>query len=140
MSKIQNYAAYAVFAVALMATLGSLVMSELFDWPPCTLCWYQRIFMYPIVIVSCVGIARRSRDWTVTTLALAGIGWLLAAYHTLLQWGVISSALAPCAEGVSCADKEFAWLGFITIPFLSLMAFTSIIALTVVYEKGVKSE
>lgn len=140
MSKLFGYAGYGAFGVALMATLTSLLMSELFNMVPCSLCWYQRIFMYPLVIVIGLGIMRRDNNWMLTTLILSGIGWVVALYHTLLQWSIIPESMAPCVAGVSCAEQEINLLGFITLPFLSLMAFTAIIVMTVVFQKGVQHE
>ncbi len=141
MLKLVDYSGYGAFAVALMGTLSSLVASEVFDLPPCDLCWYQRVFMYPIAFIIGIGIMRRDRNWPVTALALAGVGWVIALYHSLLQWGIIPSTLAPCTGGVSCATPEMdPILGFITIPFMSLVAFTGIIILTAIFWKGVQSE
>jgi disulfide bond formation protein DsbB len=136
MSRVVSFACYGAFTVALLATLGSLVMSEAFGLVPCVLCWYQRIFMYPLVIVVGVGILRRDGTWPYTALPLAAIGWLIALYHSLLQWSIIPEKLAPCVEGISCTSKQIDWLGFITIPFMSLVAFTAIIILSVLYLKG----
>lgn len=141
MNKLIEYAGYGVFGVAMMATLSSLVASEVFNLPPCDLCWYQRVFMYPIAIIVGVSIMRRDKSWPLTTLILSGIGWLIALYHSLLQWSIIPSTLAPCTNGVSCATTEIdPFLGFITIPFMSLLAFTAIIALSVVFLKGTKND
>lgn len=139
MSKITNYLGYGAFGVALIATLASLTLSEIFKWVPCDLCWYQRIFMYPLVVVIGVGVMRRDSSWPITALALSVVGWIIALYHSLLQWNIIPSDLAPCTNGVSCAVREIdPLLGFITIPFLSLAAFTTIIIMTALYWKGVK--
>lgn len=140
MNKLFGYAGYVAFGMALIATLSSLYLSEVLHWTPCVLCWYQRICMYPLVIVTGVGVIRRTDDWPLTTMILGGIGWMIALYHSLLQWGVISEALAPCVEGVSCVTKHFAWFGFITIPFLSFVAFTVIIAMSLLAWKEKKSE
>lgn len=140
MNKVTDYVGYGAFGVALMATLGSLAASEVFHIPPCSLCWYQRIFMYPLVIIIGMGIVRRDKSWPLYTMAIAGVGGLIALYHSLLQWGVISSSLAPCVGGVSCAEQEFNFLGFITMPFLSFIAFISIIAMTAVFWKGSKND
>jgi len=96
--------------------------------------------MYPLVAIIGVGVARRSDEWPITALILAGIGWVIALYHSLLQWGVISESLAPCVEGVSCVVKHTAWFGFITIPFLSFVAFTIIIAMSALAWKGKKND
>lgn len=140
MSKFTVYAGYIAFGMALIATLSSLYLSEVLHWTPCILCWYQRILMYPLVVVTGVGVIRRSKDWPIMALILGSVGWIVALYHSLLQWGVISEALAPCAEGVSCVTRHSAWFGFITIPFLSFTAFTIIITMSFLAWKGMKSE
>ena len=97
--------------------------------------------MYPLAFIIGIGIMRRDHNWPFTAIILAGIGWLIALYHSLLQWGIIPSTLAPCTNGVSCATQEFdAWLGFITMPFMSFVAFTLIIICTVIFWKGVQNE
>jgi disulfide bond formation protein DsbB len=110
--------------LALLATLGSLFFSEVMKLPPCVLCWYQRISMYPLVVLLAVGWLRA--DPKVTTYAgpLAAIGWGIAVYHNLLYYHLIPESITPCTEGVSCTSRQIEWLGFITIPLLSLMAFT----------------
>ena len=141
MSKLLGYAGYAAFGVALAAMLGSLLMSEILHWPPCRLCWYQRIFMYPLVFVIGIAIMRKDTlSWPITTLVLSGIGWIIALYHSLLQWKILPESMAACTSGVSCTTAEISWLGFITIPFMSLLAFTAIIALTVIYWRGTQNE
>ena len=141
MSKISGYVGYVAFTMALIATLSSLFLSEVLHWIPCELCWYQRICMYPLVVVIGVGVMRRDTNWPLTATILASIGWMISLYHSLLQWGVIPSTLAPCRDGVSCAVQEFdAWLGFITVPFMAFVAFTVIIVMSVIAWKGVSRE
>jgi disulfide bond formation protein DsbB len=122
---------YGVFLQSVIATLGSLYFSEVMKLVPCVLCWYQRICMYPIVSLSFVGIARNNRSATWYILPLAMIGWSIALFHNLLYYGVIPHALQPCATGVSCTSQTIAWLGFITIPLLSFVAFTIILTLLI---------
>lgn len=136
MPRLESFAGYAVFATALLATVGSLVMSEAFGLVPCVLCWYQRIFMYPLVIIVGLGIVRKDHAWPLTVLPLTVIGWLIALYHSLLQWDIIPERLAPCVEGVSCITKQVNALGFVTIPFMSLVAFSIIIIFGALYLKG----
>lgn len=136
MSGWKTYIGYAAFTIALLATVGSLAMSEGYGLVPCVLCWYQRILMYPLVLVIGVGIMRKDSTWTYTALSLAVIGWLIALYHSLLQWGFISERLAPCVAGVSCTNKQIDLFGFITIPFMSLLAFSAIIILSWLFMKG----
>lgn len=140
MNKLLGYAGYAAFGIAMVAAVSSLLASEVFKLPPCELCWYQRVFMYPLVIIIGLGVLRRETSWILTTIVVGGIGWLISLYHSLLQWGIIPSTLAPCTGGVSCAEQEFIWFGFITMPFLSFMAFTAIIGCAVIFWKGEQNE
>jgi disulfide bond formation protein DsbB len=64
-------------------------------------------------------------------LPLAALGWLVAAYHVLLIAGVVPESLKPCTQGVPCSEKVIEWFGFVTIPLLSLVAFSAIAALLV---------
>lgn len=115
-----------LFFQALIATFGSLYFSEVMLLPPCILCWYQRIAMYPLVAIFAVGIIRQDKNvaWYALPSALIGLG--IAIYHNLLYYGIIPESIQPCKLGVSCTTKFFEWFGFITIPFLSLVAFTVI--------------
>jgi disulfide bond formation protein DsbB len=121
------------FIVALVAMLGSLFYSNIAGYTPCTLCWFQRIMMYPLVIL--FGIAAIKKDYTVRRYALpmAIIGALIAAYQYSTQ---IMLKAAPCsATGPSCAAR-YAWtLGYITIPMMALTAFALIITLMIVAKK-----
>ncbi len=110
------------------ASLGSLFFSEVMELPPCSLCWYQRVFMFPLAIVLLVGTLTSDVGCVRYALPLAVLGWVVAAYHVLLHIGVISEDLAPCQQGVSCAKIQFELLGFASIPALSLAAFSAIAA------------
>jgi disulfide bond formation protein DsbB len=124
---------YSAWVQAVAATAGSLYFSEVRDFPPCELCWYQRIFMYPLVVIIAVGLIRRDRRLHWTVLPLAGLGLVVAIYHNLLQQGVIEESITKCQIGVSCEAKLIEWLGFITIPMMSLVAFAVITVLTALY-------
>ena len=124
---------YLAWAQALVATTGSLFLSEVLGYPPCVLCWYQRIAMYPLVVVLAVGILRRDRGVYQTVLPLSLIGLAIALYHNLLYVGFIPEAASACRAGVSCTTRFFEWFGFVTIPFLSLTAFTVITILMLIY-------
>jgi disulfide bond formation protein DsbB len=113
---------------ALIATLGSLYFSEVMTLPPCVLCWYQRIAMYPLVVVLGVGLLLRERRIRLYALPLSLAGLAIALYHNLLYYGIIPESIQPCTTGVSCTSRQIEWLGFITIPLLSLVAFTVISA------------
>ena len=117
--------------IAAIATGGSLFFSEVMEFPPCVLCWYQRIAMDPLVAIFLVGSFRGARESYAFALPLVVIGWLTAVYHNLLHYEIVPESASPCREGVSCATVYIDWLGFITIPMLSLFAFTLIGAILI---------
>lgn len=135
-----NILPYLAWSVALVATTGSLFFSEVMELPPCLLCWYQRIAMYPLVAVIAAGIVLR--DWRLKyyalPLALAGV--VIAVYHNLLYYHIIPESIAPCQAGVSCTSRQIEWFGFITIPLMSLAAFVLIAACLLLYKSKHRRE
>lgn len=123
---LSTYGLYFAWLVALVATAGSLYFSEVRNFIPCALCWWQRIFMYPIVFVLGVASFRQDKSATVYALPLAVIGGLIAIYHIILQNTNWLGAPQGCAVGVPCSAKYINWLGFISIPVLALTAFVLI--------------
>jgi disulfide bond formation protein DsbB len=138
-SWLPEHNVYVAWALALASTLGSLYFSEILKIPPCVLCWYQRIFMYPLVVILGVGILRREKDVWAYALPLSIIGFGVALYQNLLVWHVVKESLAPCTLGVSCVEQTFITLNFITIPLLSLVAFTFITILMLIYRGAHKN-
>ncbi|MDX1686468.1 MAG: disulfide oxidoreductase [Candidatus Promineifilaceae bacterium] len=122
---IQEYAPAVAALVAITATLGSLYYSEVAGYIPCTLCWYQRILMYPLVAVTLVGLISRDHFLPRYVLPLSLIGIFISSYHYLLQLGIIGSSNV-CTTGVPCSGRFVNWFGFITIPLQALTAFTLI--------------
>jgi disulfide bond formation protein DsbB len=115
------------FFVSLFAVTGSLFLSDFARLAPCKLCWFQRVFMFPQVIL--LGLAAVKNDYGVKkyVLALSITGSAIAIYHYLLQMSPIP---LPCTdEVVDCAAKQLNYFGYITIPFMSLTAFLLIIIL-----------
>ncbi len=130
---------YVFFAwfVSLVAMFGSLFFSEVMKLPPCVLCWYQRILMYPLVLILAVGWLLKDRNlfWYAFPLAIGG--WLISIYHNLLYYGVIADSIIPCTEGISCTSRQIEWFGFLTIPLMSHAAFKLIgILLLIERRKG----
>jgi disulfide bond formation protein DsbB len=113
------------------ATLGSLFFSEVMDLPPCSLCWYQRIFMFPLPILLLMGLFPLDAKVVRYALPLALAGWAIAAYQTLLQLGIIPESAAPCSQGVSCSSAYLELFGFVSIPVLSLLAFSGVVGLLI---------
>ena len=129
---------YVAWAQALVATTGSLYFSEVMRLPPCSLCWYQRIAMYPLVVVLGVGLASSDPRARWYALPLALLGWVIAAYHNLLYYKVIPEGFTTCTSGVSCTSRQIEWLGFVTIPLLSLVAFTVVLACLLMFKQPSK--
>jgi len=120
---------FIAWLIATVSTLGSLFFSEVMDLTPCVLCWYQRIFLFPLPVVLLVGLFPFDKKVVRYALPLAIIGLLFTVYHCLLFFGFIPESLQPCSQGVSCADDSMVLFGFLPIPLLSLASFLIIITL-----------
>jgi disulfide bond formation protein DsbB len=116
------------WVVAVLATGGSLYFSEVADFEPCRLCWYQRIAMYPIVAILVVGAFRRDRAAAVYAGTLAAIGALISAYHVALEW-IPALDSGACDVGTPCTLIWFREFGFISLPTLALVAFGLILTI-----------
>lgn len=127
---------YVVWVLALIATAGSLFFSEVMELPPCVLCWYQRIAMYPLVLIVGAGIIARDPRWKVYALPLSSVGLVVSIYHNLLYYGLIPESVTPCKQGISCTTVQIEWLGFITIPLMALTGFAVVNALILLYRPG----
>ncbi len=112
---------------SILAMLGSLYFSQVLRLPPCVLCWYQRIAMYPLVVILGVGLYLKDKRVVYYAAPLAIFGWLVAMYHNLLYYKFLPESIIPCKLGVSCTTKLIEWAGFITIPLLSLAGFSVIL-------------
>lgn len=123
---------FGAWLIATASMLGALFFGEVMKLPPCVLCWYQRICMFPLVLILPLGLFPFDRKVLRYALPLAVIGWLFAAFHLLLVAGVIPESIQPCTQGVPCSETVIEWFGFVTIPLLSVVAFSTIIALLVV--------
>ena len=132
-SALTDLLPYAAWLLALLSAAGSLFFSEVMDLPPCVLCWYQRIAMYPLVLIIGIGIITKDVRWKVYALPLALIGLALAVYHNLVYYGVIPESLTPCTRGVSCSERQIDWFGVVTIPLMGLMSFLIISLMILIY-------
>jgi disulfide bond formation protein DsbB len=101
------------------------------ELPPCALCWYQRVFMFPLVLIFLVGLFPFDRKAIKYALPVAIAGWGTAFYHFLLYSGFIPASIQPCSQGVSCSETYLGLFGFLTIPLLSLISFSTIIVLLI---------
>ena len=132
---LSRYGLIIVFISSFLSLIGSLVLSIGLDFPPCDLCWYQRIFMYPITFVS--GLALIKGDYkggSMYSILLAVVGGFLALYHFIIQQsekmtesGFICGLGSVDGKYVSCGTPYFVEFGFVSIPFMSLSVFILII-------------
>ncbi len=120
---------FASWLIASIATLGALFFGEVMKVPTCALCWYQRIFMFPLVLILPAGLFPLDPRVVRYALPLSIGGWAVALFHVLVVAGFIPEKVQPCTQGIPCSETHIQWLGFITIPLLALVAFTVIIAL-----------
>ena len=138
-SAINEILPYAAWVLALLSVAGSLFFSEVVELPPCVLCWYQRIAMYPLVLIIGIGIATKDGRWKIYALPLALIGLALAGYHNLIYYGVIPESLTPCTQGVSCSERQIEWFGFVTIPLMGLLSFLMISAALLIHRPSAEA-
>lgn len=116
------YGEILTLGVALSAMLGSLYFSEVAAFVPCKLCWYQRILMYPLTLITLVGILNNDKKLPAYILPFSITGMGISTYHYLIQLGLFGHP-AGCAVGIPCNVRYVNYFGFVTIPFLALTAF-----------------
>lgn len=124
---IKSYSLYLAWLVSIVAVCGSLFFSEVMRFEPCKLCWFQRIFMYPQVVLLGMACYKNDRRQIPYLLPLSFIGGAVSLYHYAEQKIPGLAKLLPCTVGVPCNQDYIDWLGFITIPLLALTAFILII-------------
>jgi disulfide bond formation protein DsbB len=120
-----------------LSTTISIFFSSIMEFAPCVLCWYQRICLFPLVLILGAGLISVDKNVVKYSLPLAIAGWLVALYHTLLYSGIIPESIQPCSQGVSCTEEYIDLFGFITIPMLSLLSFSTIIALLLILQRRI---
>ena len=130
---------FAAWLLAAGATGGSLFFSSVMDLPPCVLCWYQRIALFPLVLVLAAGLFPFDARVVRYALPLTAAGWVVAGYHNLLYWGIVPETLSPCSQGVSCTNKHLDLFGFVSIPLLSWVGFSVLLVLLFVLKRRASS-
>jgi disulfide bond formation protein DsbB len=116
------------FVVAATCMGGSLYFSEVANFVPCTLCWYQRIAMYPLAIILLVATIRRDRGIRIYVVVLALIGAVISLYHYIVEW-VPEAETGVCKTTVPCTLVWFRRFGFVTLPFMALTGFLLVVSL-----------
>ncbi|MFB6469275.1 disulfide oxidoreductase [Cytobacillus sp. Hz8] len=131
---------FLAWAASVIAMFGSLYFSEIRQYEPCELCWYQRILMYPFVVI--LGIAVVKKDFRISfySMILSLIGACISLYHYSLQKISILAESAPACGRVPCTGQYINWFGFVTIPFLALIAFMIIFICSLVIWRNSRGE
>jgi disulfide bond formation protein DsbB len=136
---VHSHIVQVVFWSALLASVGSLIYSNIIGFPPCDLCWWQRIFLYPQVFIAGIAILKKDKTIIEYLLPLSIVGGALALYQSAVQWGLLANSFLKCtAIGGECAKVYVNEFGYITIPFMSLSIFVYLIALKLVFYKARK--
>lgn len=123
---------FGAWTVALCSSLGAIFVGEVMGQLPCDLCWYQRAFMFPLVLVLAVAAYRSDASGVEYALPLAAAGWLVAGFHNLVYFGIVPTEIRPCGPGPSCSGDGMTLAGTLPLPALSLAAFTLITVLLLV--------
>ena len=132
---IESYSLKISFLTVFLATLASLYYSDVVGYEPCRLCWYQRIFLYPQVILFPIAFWKKDKTITIYSMALSGIGAVIAGYQSLLQMGLVPNL--PCSAAlISCSQRFVFTYGFITIPLMAFTAFALIFILMLLKYKS----
>jgi disulfide bond formation protein DsbB len=132
-----GYELWAAFVVAAIATGGSLFFSEIANFVPCELCWFQRICMYPLSIVTLLAALRGDHRVARYLLPLPIVGACISVYHLLVENGVVEQAKACLASAPGgCATKWINEFGWITIPTLALTGFVLLIGFLALAASG----
>ena len=130
-----NNAVWLAWVVALVATVGSLMYSELFHYVPCRLCWFQRIAMYPLAVVLLVGALRREVAVKFYAIPIALIGLVISIYHNVLQF-FPSLEGTSCDPLVPCSARSIEMFGFMDLPFMAGAGFIVVAVLLAFYTKA----
>jgi disulfide bond formation protein DsbB len=129
----------AAWGVALAGTMGALFLGEVMGMTPCLLCWYQRIFMFPLALLLGMAAFADDRRGAVYALPLALGGCAVALYHSTLMAGWVPKWWVPCGAGPSCSEQSLEILGGVQITWLSLLAFAAIAVLLFAYLRKTRS-
>lgn len=127
-----------IFWSALLASVGSLIYSNIIGFPPCDLCWWQRILLYPQALIAGIAWAKKDKSIVRYILPMSVIGALISLYQSFIQWGIFTSAGGCTAIGGACAKVYVNEFGYITIPFMAFSIFVYLIVLKLVFYKARK--
>lgn len=129
---------YIAWGMSLFSTLSSLFFSEILNYPPCSLCWYQRIFMYPLVLILPIGIVNNDKNIAKYLIVFSTLGLVVAGYHSLIYHNIISETFKICTAELSCKTKQFELFNILSIPVMSFLSFAVLFFIGIkekIYEK-----
>lgn len=126
---------FIAWAASVIALFGSLYFSEIRQYEPCTLCWYQRILMYPFVVLLGIAIVKKDYRISIYSMVLSAIGGCISLYHYLIQKVAFFADHAASCGRIPCTGQYINWFGFISIPFLALIAFIIIFVCSLIIWK-----
>lgn len=132
-SYVHKFALELIFVTSLGALVFSVWYSNVINFPPCELCWIQRVFLYPQVLLSFIAIFKKDKKMIEYLLPMTVLGGLVALYHSLVHWGVGVGLLACTTTGAECAKVYVLEYGYITIPFMALSSFVYLLTISLVY-------
>lgn len=126
---LTSHATHSAFGVALIALLGSLTYSNVIGFPPCDLCWMQRIFLYPQVFILAVALRKKELNILAYTKVLSVIGLIFSVWHNFVYYG--GSSPFPCSATASCTAHYVEVInGLVTIPSMALVSFILLLTLS----------
>lgn len=131
---------FTAWATSVIAMFGSLFFSEIQKFEPCELCWYQRILMYPMVIILGIAVVKKDERISFYTMILSVIGALISLYHYSIQKIPFMADNAVSCGRIPCTGQYINWFGFVTIPFLALVAFVIIFVCSLLIWKQVRGQ
>ena len=136
---IHSHIVKIVFWSALIASVGSLIYSNIIGFPPCDLCLWQRILLYPQVLIAGIAMIKKDKSIIEYILPMSVVGAVIALYQSAIQWGLVSGSLLACTSvGGECAKIYVREFGYITIPFMSFSIFVYLIVLKLVFYRSRK--
>lgn len=135
---VTRFALHAVFGLSFVAMLMSLFYSEVVGFLPCDLCWFGRIFMYPQVFITGIGLYLRDARAALYSIPLSIFGAIVSLYHYYIERGGASlyTCSSEAAGGVSCARSYLFEFGYVTFSMMSLTLFVLFIVLMTLYYRA----
>jgi len=124
------------FVVALVSTVLTLIYSDVFGFVPCGLCWLQRVFLYPQVVILGIALWKKHRGVADYIIGLSALGALVALYQHYLQMGGAEFIVCPTAGGADCAQRIVFEFGYITFPLMAFSTFLFLIVLMLFVRRG----